>query len=84
MECTVCDEGYFFKEGKCSAFSENKPSQGCAYADPLDETVCLICKSEHYMDKEGGCVDTRPVAPKPDKTSVKIMSVLALIFLALF
>jgi hypothetical protein len=52
-ECSLCEPGHFIRNDtcvKCVGIPEN-----CAYCDPDDNKVCLLCKFGHQMTPDFKC-----------------------------
>lgn len=70
-QCVACNQGYYFSNGSCVACTKKTPAQGCAFCDPDNEDVCLMCASTYNMDKKGDCVQ-KQTQPTTDNTGNQV------------
>lgn len=62
--CVICNEGFFFnlETNRCVACS----SPNCAYCNFYDDSLCVMCKTGFYQDKEGKCVANVEIVSEGD------------------
>lgn len=44
--CNTCEEGYYLENNQCKE-CDIKLEQGCAYCNPINPKVCLLCKEKY-------------------------------------
>ncbi len=81
MNCAVCSEGYYFKDGECTAFVNNALTKGCFVADEADEK-CLVCSSNYYMADDLDC-HAVSTPSDPDDTDSSVIPTTLLLFLSI-
>ena len=54
--CVTCAAGFYWQDGDCKSCSNLVPGLGCLICNPYDETKCLICAPDYYMNTQGDCV----------------------------
>ena len=53
--CARCDAGYYFVNGACTGSCNSSTVSGCLACNPDTPTVCFICSTGYYQDKDGKC-----------------------------
>lgn len=70
--CAVCNLGFFFLNRNCTQCTSNLISSGCMSCDQNNNTVCLLCTPNFYMNASGVCVSaiTMPVPTTNNSTNI--------------
>ena len=53
LECSICRPGRFWNGLNCVECGD---VEGCLMCDTLDISLCKLCKSGFYMNREGDCM----------------------------
>lgn len=66
--CVQCSAGSIFVNGTCSQCTQNVYGSGCLSCDPTNQTSCLVCAPNYYMNNLGACIANNPT-PQPNPTN---------------
>lgn len=83
MECNICSGGHYFKDGNCTAFSQNAMSTGCFTVDPANEAECKVCAIGYYMKSDLKCYTMNPTT-NPTGNFGFIMKIMIAMFYVLY
>jgi len=54
--CVQCNPGAVFVNGTCAQCNTNPLSSGCYSCNPQNQTNCLVCAPNYYMNSRGECI----------------------------
>ena len=55
--CTMCGQGFFFRNNQCVTCIHNNAWAGCAQCDPFNNYQCILCLENFHMTKDQVCED---------------------------
>lgn len=53
--CSRCDTGFYFVNGACTGSCNSSTASGCLACNPKTPTVCYICETGFWQNKDGKC-----------------------------
>ena len=56
--CVVCNPGFYFEEGVCTACSAG---EGCRYCRPEDPTYCIMCSTGYFHNNDKKCEKNKAI-----------------------
>ena len=60
-DCSLCEPGFFIRDGTCVECQGL--TLGCAYCDPADNGVCLLCRFGYSMTDQLTCAVNKDLPP---------------------